>query len=283
VASRRAGETRVYGKSACRALFVRRVGDIIRVYLTEDRVRDFGDLLSTCARLRVPYRIIPPAELEAVTESRHHEGICIVARPRAPVRLEDLVRAPGPACVLGLVGIGNPHNVGAILRTAAHFGVRGAVFFGREDGGGPGDDSEGEGLHEGPVGIPRLPPSAARTAEGGAEWLDLVFEAEPARALRLLRGAGFTIAATSSHSQGERAQALYAAPLPTRLFLLLGAEDEGLPPQVLAAADTVVAIPGSGQVESLNVAAAAAVLLAEHWRVATTRPAPAPRGKPRRS
>jgi RNA methyltransferase, TrmH family len=266
VASRRAGESRVYGGSACRALFVRRVSDIIRVYLTEDRMRDFGDLLSTCARLRLPYRIVPPAELEAVTESRHHEGICIVARPRAPVRLEDLVRAPGPACVLGLVGIGNPHNVGAILRTAAHFGVRGAVFFGRAPTG-PEDETAA-------VGVPRLPAAAARTAEGGAEWLDLVFESEPGRALRVLRTAGFTVAATSSHGHGgeptpaaKPVRALYEAPLPPRLFLLLGAEDTGLPPEVLAAADTVVAIPGTGQVESLNVAAAAAVLLAEHWRL----------------
>jgi TrmH RNA methyltransferase len=270
----RQAESRVYGKSACRALFVRRAGDILRVYLTEERVRDFGDLLSTCARLHLPYRIIPAEEMEAVTESRHHEGICIVARARTAARLEDLLRAPGPGCVLGLAGVGNPHNVGAILRTAAHFGARGVVFF-------AGEVSKGHGQGDVGATMPRLPPSAARTAEGGAEWLDLVFDGEPARVLRAARTAGFSVVATSSHAPGAAGQVLYAAPLPARLLLLLGAEDAGLPPALLQAADTVMAIPGSGQVESLNVAAAAAVLLAEHWRASPRGPAPRPR-TPRR-
>ncbi|HEY0709322.1 MAG TPA: TrmH family RNA methyltransferase, partial [Polyangia bacterium] len=46
----------------------------------------------------------------------------------------------------------------------------------------------------------------------------------------------------------------------------VGAEDEGLPPEALEAADLVIAIPGTGHVESLNVAAATAVILGEHWR-----------------
>ena len=271
---RRAGETRVSGVNACRALFIRRATDIIRVYLIEERVRDFGDLLSSCARLRLPYKIVAEHELEALTESRHHEVICIVARPRAAVRLEDLLRAPGPACLLGLVGVGNPHNAGAILRTAAHFGVRGVVFFGddgpdeaRSDGEADASVSSESGRQAGRM--VRLPASAARTSEGGAEWLDLVAESDPTRVLRAVRAAGFTVAATSSHG-GKR---LYDDALPSRLLLLVGAEDVGLPDAVLQSADVVLSVPGTGQVESLNVAAATALILGEHWRSRSTVPA----------
>jgi TrmH RNA methyltransferase len=227
----------------------------------------------------LPYRIVPAAELEAVTESRHHEGVCIVARTRPSVRAEDLFRAPGPACVIGLVEVGNPHNVGAILRTAAHFGVRGVVFLGAagtpaEVGAAPLAGEPARALPPGRErveGAVRLPAAAARTAQGGAEWLDLAAEADVGRVLRVARAAGFAVAATSSHGRA----ALYEAALPPRLFLLLGAEDEGLPASTLAAADLVLAVPGTGQVESLNVAAAAALILGEHWRGRRERGRPA--------
>jgi TrmH RNA methyltransferase len=257
----RAKESKTYGVNACRALFLRRPADILRVYLVQELVGAFGDLLSSLARMRRPYRIVAPAELEAITESRHHEGICIVTNPRPPVPLEDLLRAPGPACVIGLVEVGNPHNVGAILRTAAHFGVRGVLFLA--------------------AGAPaRLSAAAARTSEGGAEYLDLASEADPPRALRAARAAGFVVAATSSHGGRD----LYVEPLPPRLLLLVGAEDQGLPEGVTAAADLIISVPGTGQVESLNVAAATAVILGEHWR-GRTRGAgkPAPSAQPARA
>jgi TrmH RNA methyltransferase len=251
-------ESKVYGVNACRALFLRRAQSVVRVYIREDRVPAFRDLLAMCARVRLPYRVVPDADLEAVTESRHHEGICIVAEPRGTVALEEVLRTPGPACLLGMAGVGNPHNVGAILRTAVHFGVRGAVFLTE-----PPRHDEGEG-DEGPAADRefRLPPSAARTAQGAVEWLDVVAEAEPVRLLKEARAAGFTVAATSSHG----GRSLYEGPLPARMLLLVGAEDEGLPQEALDAADQVIAIPGTGHVESLNVAAATAVILGEHWR-----------------
>ncbi|HEY0713387.1 MAG TPA: RNA methyltransferase substrate-binding domain-containing protein, partial [Polyangia bacterium] len=64
-------ESKVYGVNACRALFLRRGQSILRVYIREDRVPAFRDLLAMCARVRIPYRVVPDADLEAVTESRH--------------------------------------------------------------------------------------------------------------------------------------------------------------------------------------------------------------------
>jgi TrmH RNA methyltransferase len=238
---------RVCGRHACRAVFQRRPEQILRVYVARELLEPFGDLLHACARLRRPYKIVAPDELERITESRHHEGICVVVAAPAPRPWADVLRAPGPGFVVALAGVANPHNTGAIVRTAAHFGARAVLI-------------EGEAR--------RLPPAVYRTAQGGAEWVDVVTAPALVPALAEARRAGFTICATTSHD----GQDLFAAQLPPRAVVVLGAEDEGLAPALAAAADLTLRIPGSGRVESLNVASATAVLLAELWRRRNERP-----------
>jgi TrmH RNA methyltransferase len=237
----RDAEVKVCGRHACRALLARRPEQILRVYLVRELVEPFGDLLRTCARLRRPTRVVGADELERLTESRHHEGICVVAAAPPARTVSDVLRAPGPACVVALAGVANPHNTGAIVRTAAHFGVRAVLI-------------EGEAR--------RLPPAVWRTAQGGAEWVDVVSTPALAPALAEARRAGFTVCATSSHGGAP----LYSAALGPRVVLVLGAEDEGVAPELASSADVTLCIPGSGHVESLNVASATAVLLSEVWR-----------------
>ena len=238
---KRDGESKVYGANACRAVAVRRRDDVLKVFLTEERAQAFGDLLKFCAQHHRPYRIVPDEDLEKLTESRHHEGICIVARTLETPPLEEVLAAPGPALILGLVDVGNPHNVGAILRSAANFGVRAVLV--------PGDPA-------------RLSAAASRTAQGGAEWVPMLYEPVLGPALAAARRAGFAVAATvvrgGRNVQRER--------LPDRLLLLIGSEDEGLPPEIAEQADAALSVPGTGHVDSLNVAAATAVLLGEFWR-----------------
>lgn len=234
-------EIKVYGQHACRALFARRAPDILRVYLARDLVEPFGDLLHACAQLRRPYRVVTVEELERISDSRHHEGICLVARPRPVRSLEEILGAPGPAWLVAMAGVSNPHNVGAILRSAAHFGARAVLLGGREA---------------------RLPPAAHRTAQGGAEWVDVVAAPDLGRALVAAREAGFKICATSSQEGVD----VYGPELPARAVVLLGGEAEGVPADVARQADLALRIPGTGHVDSLNVAAAAAVLLSEMWR-----------------
>jgi TrmH RNA methyltransferase len=235
-----AGEQKVHGQHACRALFARRPEAIVRVYLTSDLVRPFGDVLKDCAARHIAYKIVTASELEALTDSKHHEGICVVARPRAVPPLEEALAAPGPAAVLALAEGGNPHNLGAVLRTAAHFGAR-AVLVDRS--------------------AARPGGAALRTAQGGAEWVD-TFAVDLEPALAACRRAGFVVGATSSHGGTD----LYAQPLPPRAVVLLGSEGQGLPRELLRTADLTWRIPGTGAVESLNVASAAAIILAELWR-----------------
>ena len=146
-----------------------------------------------------------------------------------------------PVAALWLDGVGNPHNFGAILRSAAHFGVAGILL--------PRDSTLA------------LSGAAARVAEGGAEQVPLVRMGQTDNAAAQLRNAGFSLAATLVRGGDD----LFAATLPQRLVYVMGAEGEGMDARLAEACDLRLSIPGSGAVESLNVAAATAVFLAQ-WK-----------------
>lgn len=235
-------ESKIYGHNACRALFEERPDDIKRVLVDEASAKRFGDLLKHCAKRHLPYRIVGHDELEAFSGARHHEGICVAAFPKEPRALEELLAAKGKGLILALDQVGNPHNVGTMIRTAAHFGAIAVICASKSRS---------------------LPPAGYRTAEGGAEKVELYFVDELDEGLDLCREAGYQVCASSSH----RGESLYAKPLPTRCVLLLGSERDGLSKTAIDSADQLICIPGSGAVESLNVAASAAVILGEYWRV----------------
>lgn len=237
----KADETKIYGQHACRTLFACRPFDIIRVLLDADSAKTFGELLKHCAAEHLPYRVVSREELEKVSGARHHEGICVVASPRRVPSLDEVLVEEGPGLILALDQVSNPHNVGTLLRTAAHFGVRAVLIGGK---------------------MRRLSSAAYRTAEGAAEYVDVIFEDDLGTMLDACKKAGFAVCATSSH----KGVSLYEGALAPRSVIMLGAERDGLSAKLMQDADALLMIPGTAQVESLNVASSAAVLLAEHWR-----------------
>lgn len=241
-----APEIRLYGLNACLAAFTKRPQDLRKVYLVETRIPTLKAVLAWCVQHRLGYRVVESGDLDRLTGSRHHEGVCFDLRRPAPLALADLLAAqpaaPAASLLLWLDGVGNPHNLGALLRSAAHFGAGGVI-------------------------VPRtssldLSGAAARVAEGGAEAVALVRVDEEAQALAALRAAGYAIAASVPRDGSD----VFTANLPPRLVLVFGAEGEGMSTALIAAADLRLTIPGSGAVESLNIAASAAVFLAEYRR-----------------
>lgn len=156
-------ERRVYGLAACKQLIQRRPEVVRRLWLTEEVAqRHFGPVLRALAERRLSYHIVAADELERITESQHHEGVCLQVLESGPVSLEDYLRRlprRGRVKVLALEGVGNPHNLGAILRIAAHFGVEAVVMPGAKA---------------------LLSGAALRTAEGGGEHV-LALEADELR------------------------------------------------------------------------------------------------------
>lgn len=236
-------ELRLYGLNAVRAAFERRPEAIRKVYLAQSRIPVLQPLLKWCSANRIGYRVVEEDDLRKLAASSHHEGVVADVLRAEPEPLPDwLARlAAGPQCAIWLDGVGNPHNLGAILRSCAHFGAVAVLL------------PEASAL--------ALSGAAARVAEGGAESVSMVRLPGNTDALTQLREAGFTVAATVVDGGDD----LFATALPQRLVYVLGAESAGMDRPFASTCDLRLSIPGSGAVESLNVAAATAVLLAA-WR-----------------
>lgn len=228
---------------ACLAVFQARPDDVRRAWVTEEALESVGDLLRELARQRKPYKVVDADELGRVAGVRHHEGVCIQAvEPEPPTLAGVLAGLSGPARLVFLDGVSNPHNLGAILRVCAHFGAAAVVGA--------------RGAIPAPTG------AARRVAEGAAEHVPVVAVPDALGALREMSGAGLIPVATAADAPLD----LFDAELPERCVFLLGAERTGLSDPLRAAASSLVSIGGTGAVESLNVSTACAVLLAEHWR-----------------
>jgi TrmH RNA methyltransferase len=234
---------RLYGLNAVHAVFSKRPQAIRKLYLIESRIPALQPLLKWCVANRIGYRVAEEGDLDRLAASTHHEGVVADVLRAEPESVSNWLRdlPAGPQCALWLDGVGNPHNFGAILRSAAHFGV-GAILLPKHS----------------PL---TLSGAAARVAEGGAEAVPMVRLGRQDNALAQLRSAGFALAATVVKGGSD----VFAAELPPRLVFVLGSEGEGMDRDLAAACDLRVSIPGTGAVESLNVAAATAVLLAA-WR-----------------
>lgn len=237
-------EQRLHGLNACLAMFARRPQDLRKVWLLESRIPQLKAVLAHCVQHRLGYTIVADEDLQKLSASAHHEGVVFGTVPAVEGNLSDWLRElkPGPQLAIWLDGVGNPHNLGAILRSAAHFGVAGLLL-----------------PKESPL---ALSGAAARVAEGGAEQVPIVRLGRADNSLAQLASAGFGAVATVVRG----GKPLYGTALPERTLLVMGAEQTGIDPALAEAAALRVAIPGTGAVESLNVAAATAVFLGEWWR-----------------
>jgi len=232
----------VQGIRAGLAVFARRRDDIRRVHYAQNVRREVQDLVRWAASRHVGCSEAAPRELDRLAESTHHEGLLMACRPRRWVPLENVAEAllRSKSTAIALERVRNPYNVGAILRSAAFFGVDAVVL------GAPAPD-------------PGLAPIAVRVAEGGAEHVLLARTTDLAETLSRLRARGVKVVGADAAGAASVFTFSWARPS----ILVVGHEREGLGHRVRAQCDAIVCIPGSGSLESLNVSAAAGVLIAE--------------------
>lgn len=233
---------RIAGLPAVAALFARDPDRVEKLYYDE-RLKDaVGPFCATLAAARKPYRLVPGAELEKIAGSAMHGGIIAEAAPRPilPYSL-DLARAWAAAGkpLLVLDGVSNPHNLGAIVRTAAFFGIDRILI----------SDHPGQAL----------PSEAAyRVAEGGFEYVNLHRATDFAAALKALGGVYRTIG--TALGPYPALSDLSRPPGGKPVAVVMGNEEVGMPPASQAACTDLVTIAGSGWVQSLNVSATTAIL-----------------------
>ena len=237
-------ETKVYSANACRVLFQQRPDAVIRLYISEKLAPKFADVMKYLASTKKAYHIVDDAELEKVAASGHHGGVVMVVKRKPVQTLAQYLQQNSRKrqdCLLALDGIGNAHNLGAITRSCAHFGVAGVII------------KQPDLLQSG---------AALRTAEGGGEFVDGLSCDNLPLALQLCKEAGYSLITTSSHGGSS----LYNTALPAKAVIVFGEEMFGVSQNVAKSADIALQIPGTGKVESLNVSVAASLILGEWYR-----------------
>jgi 23S rRNA (guanosine2251-2'-O)-methyltransferase len=172
-----------------------------------------------------------------------HQGIAALLAPLEEPQIEDvLARCGEHALILALDQVSDPHNVGAILRSAAAFGVAGLIVTDRHA---PAD-----------TGV------LAKAASGALEIVPMVRAVNLARTLEQLKEAGFWL-----YGLDERGESSIAdLDLGGRVCIVLGAEGEGLRRLTAEKCDRLVTIPTQAQLAALNVSNAAAVAAYEWAR-----------------
>ena len=237
----------VFGLHAVRAVLAKRPRDVLRLSIAaardDARVRELRELAA--AQGVAPVAASPEA-LDRETGGAAHQGV--VAQVRASVPLDEnslldlLTTAAGPALVLVLDGVSDPHNLGACLRTADAAGATAVVA--------PRDRAAG------------LTPVVRKVAAGAAETVPFAQVTNLARCLRDMKQAGLWIAGTAD--DGE--QDLYEAELGGPIALVMGSEGSGLRRLTRECCDFTLRLPMCGAVASLNVSVATGIVLYEALR-----------------
>ncbi|MFC0178930.1 tRNA/rRNA methyltransferase [Thorsellia kenyensis] len=240
--SQRQNEIKVYGENACQAIFKYRKESIIKAWFVESITYRFKNTLSFLAKQKLGYNIVAKEELIKIAGTEHHGGVCFIVKKRPYFELNEYIQsAQKNDCILALEGVANPHNIGAIVRSAAHFGVKAII-------------------HQDPSILESG--AAIRTAEGGAEFVKPINTIDFYDSLICLQKAGYTLISTSSH-QGKP---LSKTKLPNKCVLLIGQEQDGLTDSTWEKGNLKISIDGTGQVESLNVSVATAIILSKWWQ-----------------
>ncbi|MCL2007065.1 MAG: RNA methyltransferase [Treponema sp.] len=245
-------ELAICGFNAVMALAEHNPDQINRFFLREDRMQFFTKTCKALAERKRPYKICEDEELERICKTSHHQGVvAMIILPKIePLNTEDLEDWSNDASAgLLLHSIGNDHNLGAIIRSAAFFDVRYIIL----------SEIDTEA---------RLTTSAYRIAEGGMEHVQI-------RSVRnieaFLRDAGRKLLTLGTDIRARRKVGDLPKILQERqkvtgggrpgIVLVLGNEETGLPEEIKTGCQVLLRIPGTGLMESLNVAQAATLFM----------------------
>jgi 23S rRNA (guanosine2251-2'-O)-methyltransferase len=215
-----------------------RAGRGLREVVVAGERGELGDLAATARHQKVGVRTAAPGELDALAEGVVHQGVVALGDPPRDLPLLELA-ATGDLLVM-LDGITDPHNLGAIARTAEVAGAAGIILPKRR--------------------AAHVTPAAEKAAAGAFSWLGVAIVPNLVRALETLAGAGFW----SVGLAGEAPASLWASNLlEGRVVVVIGAEGPGLSRLVGERVDGLVSIPMRGRLDSLNASVAAAIALFE--------------------
>jgi 23S rRNA (guanosine2251-2'-O)-methyltransferase len=189
------------------------------------------------------------SQLDRLADSKDHQGVVALAAPRAAATLGEILAAANAGAGHGskglivlLDGVEDPHNLGAIIRTALAAGAHGVVIPERRAAG--------------------LTDTVARASAGALSHLSVVKVTNLARTMEELKEVGYWLIGLDEDAEKSYTEADYTSPV----GIVLGGEGKGLHELTRKRCDFVVSLPTSGPVKSLNVSVAAGVVLFEVLR-----------------
>lgn len=199
-------------------------------------------LLKLAAERKVPVRQREKGDLNRLCGTDHHQGVALRAEPFAYADLHDVLaglKGGNAPLILVLDSVQDPHNLGALIRSAACAGANAVVI--------PKDRAAG------------VTPAAEKASAGAASTIPVVQVTNIAQTLQELKDAGFWIYGTDGNAKATLYQQDFTGPV----ALVIGGEGEGVRPLVRKSCDEVVSIPLQGGVNSLNASVAGGIMLFE--------------------
>jgi 23S rRNA (guanosine2251-2'-O)-methyltransferase len=207
------------------------------------------EIVKLARERNIAVRFEERGQLDRLADSRDHQGVVALAAARAAGTLEDILAAantgPGDGekgLIVLLDGVEDPHNLGAIIRTALAAGAHGVVIPERRAAG--------------------LTDTVARASAGALSHLAVAKVTNLVRAMEELKEAGYWLVGLDEDAPKTYTQVDYTSPV----GIVLGGEGQGLHELTRKRCDFVVSLPTMGPVKSLNVSVAAGVVLFEALR-----------------
>jgi len=209
------------------------------------------EIVQLARKQGVPVRFEDRGQLDRLANSKDHQGVVALAAARGASSLEEIIgsaKASQRGLIVLLDGVEDPHNLGAIIRTALAAGAHGVVIPERRAAG--------------------LTDTVARASAGALSHLPVAKVTNLVRSMEELKEAGYWLIGLDEQAEQSYTQMDYNSPV----GIVLGGEGQGLHELTRRRCDFLVSLPTTGPVKSLNVSVATGVVLFEVLRQRAAKP-----------
>jgi 23S rRNA (guanosine2251-2'-O)-methyltransferase len=189
----------------------------------------------------LPIKEVARGVLDIITGTTNHQGVGLVIKEFQYTKFDELVsKAKNPALIIGMDGVTDPHNLGAIVRSASAFGADGVVIPERRNA--------------------SMTGSAWKSSAGAAARMPISQVTNLVRSIEDAKKAGFFVVGLDAGGQETLSKFSLAS---ENVYVIVGSEGKGLSRLVREKCDLILSIPMSSEMESLNASVATAIVM--HW------------------
>ncbi len=236
------GENVVCGRNAVTEL-IKSGNPVNKILLKHEKTQARNhDLIHAIREKGIPYQFVDTAVLDKYCVGERHQGVVALTAAKEYVEPEDILtiaRTKGEEpFILVLDEVEDPHNLGALLRTADAAGVHGVIIPKRRSAG--------------------LTPAVARTSAGAVEYVPVARVSNLTQTLKYLQEQGCWV--TGAEADGKN---IYKSDLTGPRVIVIGGEDKGLGRLIKETCDEIISLPMMGKISSLNASVAGSVIMYE--------------------